>query len=681
MEENQPKFNFQDTTATKKVFDMDKRIRAVAGGTAASKTISILVWLIDYCQQKYSKTKIVSIVSESHPHLEKGAILDFQNIMRDRGYWKQELWHDTKHTYTFETGNKLEFYSVDSYGKAHGPRRDVLFINECNNLDYKIVDQLIVRTREIVWLDWNPSEEFWFYTEMKPNRSDIDFITLTYKDNEALDKITIEEIESHKNNKAWWTVYGLGQLGEIETRIYTGWRIIDEIPYGAELKRYGLDFGYSNDPSALVAVYNYNGEFILDEILYQKGMSNKHIADTILAQPDKALTIADSAEPKSIDEIRLYGVNIAATIKGPGSVNKRIQLVQGKKISVTKRSVNLIKEYRNYVWTTDRDGKIINEPMDLNNHCFSGDTFIQTTLGKKMIKDLVGKSGYLYSRNGKIERFSNVRSTRKNAEMVTLTFDDGNILSVTPDHLLLQPNGQWIEAQLLNTMDMIQSGMYGANIQWKSLSPIFWREILQSWKEKITQGCMGILQWAYSYRYAYSSQGQQYSEQSYFKPGIKDSAISSFRAYDTRETATSKTMDTIDKSSYKEVASVKRGQSVAYITWEENLGKEKSFGERMCSLSQKIYHQVLWKIRTILWSELQNESPTKTITRISRGFCDITYNLEVENTHCLWANGIIAHNCMDALGYGMNSLNINTDVARQYVPKHTGARRGYQVPK
>lgn len=370
MEENQEKIlHFKDTTATKKIFDMRKRIRAVAGGTSASKTISILVWLIDYSQRKQSRPKISHVVSETFPHLETGAMLDFQTIMKDRGYWKEERWHDTHHEYTFETGNKLRFMSVDTYGKAHGPRRDVLFVNEANNLDYKIVDQLITRTREIVWLDWNPSEEFWFYTEMKPNREDIDFITLTYLDNEALDKNTVAEIESHKNNKAWWQVYGLGQLGEIETRIYRGWKLdLDEIPYGARLERYGLDFGYSNDPTTIVAIYYYDGGYVLDEILYQKGMLNKQIADTLNVQEKKALVIADSAEPKSIDEIRLYGVNIQSAIKGPGSITKGIQLVQGKNISVTRRSTNIIKEYRNYVWITDKDGKIINEPIDLNNH-------------------------------------------------------------------------------------------------------------------------------------------------------------------------------------------------------------------------------------------------------------------------------------------------------------------------
>lgn len=407
-EKRQSSLNFKDTTATKKIFGLSKRIRAVAGGTSASKTISILVWLINYCQVNQGKLKMCHVVAESFPHLELGAMFDFQNIMRDRGYWNQDRWHDTHHEYIFETGNKLRFLSVDTYGKAHGPRRDVLFINEANNLDYKIVDQLITRTREIVWLDWNPSEEFWFYTDMKPNRNDIDFITLTYKDNEALDLVTVAEIESHKNNKAWWQVYGLGQLGEIETRIYKGWQIVDEVPFNARLERYGLDFGYSNDPTALVAIYYYDGGYILDEILYQKGVLNNEIANTVTSQEQKALVIGDSAEPKSIDELRLYGVNIVPAIKGPGSINKGISFVQGKRISMTKRSVNLIKEYRNYVWITDKDGKIINDPTPVNNHAMDALRYAFNSMNigdnkaKQFVPFHVGGANRGYSLKGKI---------------------------------------------------------------------------------------------------------------------------------------------------------------------------------------------------------------------------------------------------------------------------------------
>lgn len=361
-------FNFSDTTATQKIFELKKRIRAVAGGTSASKTISILVWLIDYCQTKQSRNKLASVVSESYPHLEKGAMFDFENIMKDRGYWNDSRWNATKHVYSFETGNKLEFLSVDTYGKAHGPRRDVLFLNEANNLSYLIADQLITRTREIIWLDWNPSEEFWFYTDMLSIRNDVDFITLTYLDNEALDQITKQEIESHKNNKRWWQVYGLGQLGEVEGRIYTGWGLLDEIPPEARLARYGLDFGYSNDPTACDAVYRWNNSFIFDEVIHQKKLSNKDIADILLNRDERALVIADSAEPKSIDEIRSYGVSIIPSRKGKDSVNQGIQYLQDQKCFITKRSINTLKEYRNYVWLTDKEGVIINTPSPIWNH-------------------------------------------------------------------------------------------------------------------------------------------------------------------------------------------------------------------------------------------------------------------------------------------------------------------------
>lgn len=365
------KFSFVDTQATQKVFALKKRIRAVAGGTSASKTISILIWLIDYCQS--TQNELCSVVSESYPHLEKGAMLDFENIMKDRGYWKDDLWNKTKHTYTFETGSKLEFYSPDTYGKAHGPRRDVLFINEANNLDYRIVDQLMVRTRKIIWMDWNPTVEFWFYTDLLTSRpEDIDFITLTYKDNEALDEVTVKDIESHKNNKNWWTVYGLGQLGAVEGRIYKDWQVIDSVPHEARLERRGLDFGYSVDPTAVVAVYYYNGGYILDEEVYRKGLLNKPIADLINNQdktPD-ALVIADSAEPKSIDELKLYGVNVLPAVKGTGSVSTGIAFVQAQRISVTSRSLNLLKEYRSYMWMTDKTtGRFIKEPEEGNDHC------------------------------------------------------------------------------------------------------------------------------------------------------------------------------------------------------------------------------------------------------------------------------------------------------------------------
>ena len=355
---------FSATTATNKITKLNKRIRAVCGGTSASKTISVLLYLI-HLSQTDETAKLTSVVSESFPHLARGAERDFKNILQEHKYWKDSSWNGSSHTYTFETGSKIEFFSADQPSKVRGPRRDRLFINECNNIPYEAFDQLEIRTKDFIFLDWNPTCEFWFYEEVK-DRTDTDFITLTYLDNEALDKNIVHSIEQHQGNKNWWLVYGLGKLGEVEGKIYKDWAIVDEIPHEARLERYGLDFGYSNDPTVIVAIYKYNGGHIFDEITYQKGLHNKQIADILLNKP-QALVIADSAEPKSIDEIYNYGVNIIGATKGQGSVSQGIQFVQGQKCSMTKRSLNIIKCYRNYLWATDKEGKILNIP----NHDWS----------------------------------------------------------------------------------------------------------------------------------------------------------------------------------------------------------------------------------------------------------------------------------------------------------------------
>lgn len=373
---------YQATTATKKLAKLRKRIRGVAGGTSAGKTISIEQLLIDDAQSDRKPT-LTSIVSESFPHLKRGAMRDFLDIMQKHSYYDDSRWNKTDYTYTFETGSKIEFFSADQPSKVRGPRRDRLFVNEGNNIPYEAWDQLLVRTKEYAWVDWNPTNEFWFYTEVQGVRDDVDFVTLTYKDNEALDPSIVSDIESHRNNKNWWAVYGLGQLGEVEGKIYRNWRIIDDIPHEARLERRGLDFGYSNDPSAIPDIYYYNGGYILDEQLYRKGMSNKNIADFInnLEKPH-TIVGADSAEPKSIDELKLYGINVLAADKGQGSVLQGIQFIQDQQISVTKRSVNLIREYRNYLWKTDKDGRIINVPEDGNDHLLDAVRYAFSTMNK-----------------------------------------------------------------------------------------------------------------------------------------------------------------------------------------------------------------------------------------------------------------------------------------------------------
>ncbi len=359
---------YTETTAYRKINSLTKRIRIIQGGTSASKTISVLLCLIALAQTD-KKPTLTSIVSESIPHLKRGAMRDFKKILQTHKYWKDKNWNVQDSTYTFETGSQIEFFSTDNGDKLRGARRDRTFMNEANNNSFDAFEQLEVRTKEFVILDYNPTIEFWALTEVMGKRDDVDYIILTYKDNEGCPPEIVASIEQRKNRKGWWQVYGLGQLGEVEGKIYRDWAVIDDIPHEARLERRGLDYGYTNDPTAIVDVYKYNDGYILDEVCYQKGLSNKQIADILLNQPmPQLMVVCDSAEPKSNDELTAYGVQVLPANKGNGSVLQGIQYVQHQRISVTRRSSNILKEYRNYLWETDKNGKILNEPEHTYSH-------------------------------------------------------------------------------------------------------------------------------------------------------------------------------------------------------------------------------------------------------------------------------------------------------------------------
>jgi len=373
---------FIQTTATEKIIDLIKRIRIIQGGTSASKTVSIILYLIALAQSDKSKT-LTSIVSESFPHLRRGAERDFLNIMKDHHYFKDNLWDRTNHIYTFETGSQIEFFSVDQSEKVRGARRDRLFINEVNNIPFLAFEELEVRTKDFIFVDYNPTNEFWLFTDVMPKRDDWEQIILTYKDNEALSLEIVASIEQRRNRKDWWQVYGLGQLGVIEGRIYKDWVIIDEVPEDAKAEVIGLDYGYTNDPTAIVEIYRYNKGFIWDEICFQKGLANKQISD-ILKNQDQLPIIPDSAEPKSNDELKSYGHTVIPAEKGKDSVNNGIQLVQRQVIYITKRSINLIKEYRNYLWEVDKNEKVLNVPEHTFSHGMDAGRYAMSYLLKSV---------------------------------------------------------------------------------------------------------------------------------------------------------------------------------------------------------------------------------------------------------------------------------------------------------
>jgi phage terminase large subunit len=262
------------TTAINKILALKKRVKIIQGGTSAGKTFGILPILID----KATKTSNleISVVSESIPHLRRGALKDFLKVMRWSNRYIDDSFNKSFLKYQFSNGSYIEFFSADDPSKLRGARRDILYINECNNIEFEAYNELSIRTKKEVYLDFNPANEFWVHTELK-NEDDTDFVILTYKDNEALDQRIINEIEKNRSKATtssywanWWRVYGLGEVGMLEGVVFTNWKIINNIPNEAKLIGYGLDFGFTNDPTAIIEIYNYNDQRIVTKFVFKQ---------------------------------------------------------------------------------------------------------------------------------------------------------------------------------------------------------------------------------------------------------------------------------------------------------------------------------------------------------------------------------------------------------------------------
>jgi phage terminase large subunit len=360
---------FKRTTAINKILALKKRVKIIQGGTSAGKTFGILPILIDKCAKE--KGLEVSVVAETIPHLRRGALKDFLKIMRWTGRYVEDRFNATLLKYEFANGSTMEFFSADNASKLRGARRDVLYINECNNVTFDAYLELSIRTKKEIYLDFNPANEFWVHKELK-DEQDSDFVILTYKDNEALDESIVRQIEKNRDKAAtsnywanWWRVYGLGEIGMLEGVIFDNWKEIDKLPDDARLIGIGLDFGYTNDPTSAIEVYNWNGKRIVNELVYRTGMVNSDIAKIL---PSSVTIYADSSEPKSIEEIRRFGKTIKGVTKGKDSIKYGIDVMQRQEYLVTKQSTNLIKELRAYCWDVDKHGVRLNNPAGGNDH-------------------------------------------------------------------------------------------------------------------------------------------------------------------------------------------------------------------------------------------------------------------------------------------------------------------------
>ena len=356
---------------TNKVFrhlvNSKKKIVVEQGGTRSGKTYNILIWIIfNYCTN--NRKKIITICRKTFPALRATVMRDFLEILRTNQLYNEQF-HNKSNSEYYLFGNLIEFTSLDQSQKIRGRKRDLLFINEANELLWEDWQQLIFRTQEKIVLDFNPSDEYhWIYDKVIP-RDDCSFFKTTYRDNPFLEDSIKKEIERLRDtDEQYWQIYGLGERSTSRSTIFK-YIEVDQIPEDSNLIAYGMDFGYSNDPSTLVSVYTKDYSLYIKEHLYRTQMTTIDIHKFLLNERlDSKPIYADSAEPRLIEELRRMGHNIYPSLKGKDSVNAGIDLLKRYKIHILSSSTNAIQEFRNYKWQEDRSGKLTNAPVDSNNH-------------------------------------------------------------------------------------------------------------------------------------------------------------------------------------------------------------------------------------------------------------------------------------------------------------------------
>ena len=353
------------------------RIQVHQGGTRSGKTFSLCQVIITWCLENENAGWVLTIVRKTMPSLRASVMRDFIQILETEG-WYSEAHHNKSSCQYRLFGNLIEFISVDQPAKIRGRKRNLCFINEANELTYEDYQQLILRTTDIVVLDYNPSDYFsWIYDRVLV-RDDCDFFKTTYRDNPFLDATTIKEIERLQlTDENYWRIYGLGERGTNVAAIFPSFEIVDEVPERAKFISHALDWGFTNDPSAFVSVYKDGIDLYMVERLYETGLTNSDLAERLRPLVDgREEIIADSAEPKSIQELFRQGFNIKSANKGPDSIRIGIDVMKRHRLYVTRESSHLIKELLNYKWRTDKDGRQINIPEAGHDHAIDAVRYV-----------------------------------------------------------------------------------------------------------------------------------------------------------------------------------------------------------------------------------------------------------------------------------------------------------------
>jgi len=640
---------------------MQSRIRVIQGGTNAGKTYAIIPILIDRAI-KEQRIKI-TVVAETLPAVKEGALDIFKTIMVETNRWIENNWNASALIYTFTNGSRMQFKSFDSDGKAKASgKRDILFLNEANHIPFIIADALMIRSAE-TYIDFNPDNEFWVHSEILPQHN-AEFLLLTYLDNEGISKETLEDLMIKKQKAKtsnywanWWRVYGEGQIGNLQGVVFSNWKTIDTIPSEARLLGIGLDFGYTADPSSAISVYKWNDKRIVKELFYRTGMLNSDIANAL---PKDTVIYADSAEPKSIEEIRRRGLQIYPVTKGKDSINYGIDVMQQQEYLVTSDSTNLIKELRGYCWDVDRTGKTTNKPQGGNDHCFIGDTLITTINGDVKIKDI---------------QIGDFVLTSKGYKKVLKTFNNG-MKQVNRYSMLLGTNF----VHLCSTKEHKIKTTKG----WKIISELQQNSTLYQFKY-LTEKNIGYIK-----------------EKDILAVQIKDYTLKfgNFLKEKFQKVITFITLTEIEKIIIYQillwfklnciyVLKVKKGlektQNGQKIFIQKELKKQKNGinqmkvengiqnTEKKRGLIENIKY---WFAKYVKKNTKQGIQENQNIViqtaklkhlEIGESWIAPVYDIMVEDCHEYFANGILVHNCIDALRYHeMESISTNKGVYNIY---------------
>ena len=674
------------------------------GGTRSTKTYSTLQFLHLLIPRVDKAGDITSVVSETIPHLKKGAVRDFENII-GHSLKGDPHWNATDMVWTYDNGAKLEFFSCDNASKVHGSQRKRLFVNEANHIEFEIFRQMAVRTSSIIFIDYNPASVCWIQKNIECKDNCI-LIRSTYKDNPFLSAQQIQEIEDNKSDANWWKVYGEGMEGTLDGLIYD-FEQIDHMPpkdsdkpqaqktaeelYADSLQEIqGLDFGFTNDPTARVQVFAdpKRKHAYIRERCYRTHMQNRHIIEDLKEDGvgRRVEIFADCAEPKSIQDIIDGGFNVIACDKdAPVKSDKlkfQIQWMQGWKFFVTKDSLNLIEELRNYTWAKDKDGNLLNQPIDKFNHCFTGDTLIETENGLKRIDSIkvderVWTSGGLKS----VERVW--ENGYKKICNITLFFANFAVrMSVTPDHKV-KAGKQWKKVSELKRGDILWVSRFSME---RNIISIKERDIIPGEQGDCTGWCGNTTTERFLWDTKSTTktgilQTMTSAILSAFHTGhtLKDTLMALFKGENRRNLSNTWHQSAPGQQSGTGVMRVENGTGNMHPERKrERLNAPALYAERnsyphirmqdsVPTIASQSGGEITTKMMKQEYALYAERSSGQTDSRPQNAAVAVVlqdieirsveerevFDLQVNDVHEYFANGILVHNCLDALRYAL----------------------------